>query len=150
MSDDHDFSVDGAQAAADRDELAAWVAAFLESPGSDNAALGKQLREEVTEWTGPVRLPFDDLHRLAGPPDQPTLERLGDDDLETVEGMEESIEEGWEPPPLIVTFQHDHLVVEDGNHRTEGLRRAGHDGYWSVIGFEQALDREKFEAEFAR
>ncbi len=145
----HAFTVDGARAAADRNDLAGWVSAFLASPGSDNAILGERLRFDVAEWAGPVRLPFDDLHRLAGPPDQPTLERLGDDDLETVEGMEESIEDGWEPPPLIVTFQDDHLVVEDGNHRTEGLRRAGHDDYWAVIGFEQAFDREKFEAEFA-
>ncbi len=142
----HDLTVDGARAAADRGDLGEWVASFLASPGSDNAALGEQLRAHVTEWVGPIRLPFDDLHRLAGPPDQPTLERLGDDDLETVEEMEESIDEGWDPPPLVVTYQKDHLVVEDGNHRIEGLRRAGHADHWSVVGFDSVEERDEFMA----
>jgi len=36
------------------------------------------------------------------------------------------------------------LTVEDGNHRIEGLRRAGHSEYWSVVGFEDDRDRQRF------
>lgn len=141
-----EFSVAGARAAAERDELAAWVEAFLASDGSDNAVLGEVLREQKTSWSGPTRLPFDRLERLAGPPDQPTLAPLDDDDLETVDDMEDSLDEGWEPPPLIVSYRDRHLVVEDGNHRIEGLRRSGHTDYWAVVGFDDDAQRDEFTA----
>ncbi len=130
---DEEFSLGAARTAAERDDLRGWVARFLASDGSDNADLAEMLNSEMTCWRGPVRLPFSELHRLAGPPDQPTLARLDEDDLETVEDMEDSIDEGWEPPPLIVSAKNDQLVVEDGNHRTEGLRRAGEDSYWCIV-----------------
>jgi hypothetical protein len=147
MSKDRSFSVDDARAAADAGRLASWVADFLASPGSDNAELGEQLASEYPVWQGPIELPFDRLHRLAGPPDQPTLERLDSDDLETVDAMEDSIDDGWTPPPFVVTWQDDHLVLEDGNHRVEGLRRSGHDDYWCVVGYGDEDARSDFEIE---
>lgn len=136
-----------ARSSAERDELGEWVHAFLASDGSDNEELADQLYREMTYWTGPVRLPFDQLHRLAGPPDQPTLARLSDDDLDTVEGMEDSIDDGWTPPPLVVAFRNGQLVVEDGNHRIEGLRRAGEIDYWAVVCFATDAQRAAFRAD---
>jgi len=150
MSSDTDFTVEYARAAAERDELGDWVAAFLASDGSDNAELGEQLREGYPIWFGPVRIPFDRLHRLAGPPDQPTLERLDGDDLDTVEGMKDSLEEGWTPPPFVATWQDDHLMLEDGNHRAEGVRRFGENSYWCVVGAASDADRSSAEAEIRR
>ena len=135
---DFEHTVEGARAAGERGELAAWIGDFLRSPGSDNAALADELESSGRVWTGPVQLPFDQLHRLAGPPDQPTLGEFDrDDDHERVEEMAESIEdEDWEPAPLVVTLDdHDQYKVEDGNHRIEGLRRAGKREYWAVVGF---------------
>jgi ParB-like nuclease domain len=143
----NEFSIDSAREANERGELAGWVAAFLSSPGSDNAALAAALEAEKVSWCGPLRLPFDQLNRLAGPPDQPTAARLNDDDLETVEEMNESISDGWEPPPLIVSYRDSELVVEDGNHRIEGLRRRGFSDYWAVIGFDNEQQRHDFHAE---
>jgi hypothetical protein len=97
-----------------------------------------------------VRLRFDDLYRLAGPPDQPTLAPLSDEDLETVEEMGDSIDDGWEAPPLIVSYRNARLVVEDGNHRIEGLRRCGHSEYWAVVGFDDDDQRQAFFAELDR
>lgn len=143
MSNDQEFSTSTARDAASTGELGRWVADFLASDGSDNAELGEQLFEKYPQWFGPIRIAFDRLHRLAGPPDQPTLERLDEDDLETVEAMEESIDDGWTPPPFVATWQGDHLMLEDGNHRVEGLRRAGNTDYWCVVG---ALDDEDRQA----
>jgi hypothetical protein len=143
-----EYSIDSAREAEERGELAGWVEAFLSSPGSDNAVLAAALRADKVSWCGPLRLPFDRLHRLAGPPDQPTVTRLNDDDLDTVEEMNESIEDGWEPPPLIVSYRDSQLVVEDGNHRIEGLRRCGLSDYWALIGFDNDQQREEFSAEF--
>lgn len=144
MSDDpvHDFTVAGAQQAAAERRLGEWVQGFLASDGSDNAPLGESLAEELASWVGPVRLAFDELHRLAGPPDQPTLTRLTDDDLERVDDMADSIDDDWEPPPLVVAIRDDQLVLEDGNHRTEGLRRVGETRYWAVVGAPGVGDAE--------
>ena len=142
MSDpDEQFSVDSARSAADADELGGWVEQFLASDGSDNAELGRDLRDEF-EWFGPVEIPFDQLRRLVGPADEPTLERLLDEDLDIVEDMQDSLDEGWTPPPFVATWRDDHFRLEDGNHRVEGLRRSGRDRYWCVVG---ALDGEARE-----
>lgn len=145
MSNGEEFSVDTARAAAERDELDAWVARFLKSPGSDNAPLADDLSTRLCCWTGPVRLPLDSLHRLAGPPGQPVLCPVDEDDWpDRVDDMEERIDEGWEPPPVIVAYRHGQLVLEDGNHRVESIRRAGRRHAWAVIGFEDPGDRERF------
>ena len=150
MALDQQYTIHSARQANERGELGDWVADFLASDGSDNAVLGEQLRDEYPLWFGPVRIGFDRLHRLAGPPDQPTLERLDEDDLETVESMEESIDEGWTPPPFVATWQDDHLMLEDGNHRAEGVRRFGDDSYWCIVGVTTDDERAAAEAEIQR
>jgi hypothetical protein len=147
MPEPDDFSLASARAAAAADDLAGWVAAFLRSPGSDNAALAEQLSEPGRAWLGPVRLPFDQLHRLAGPPGEPVLCPIDEDDWrDDVDEMAERVEEGWEPPPLVVTARDGQLVLEDGNHRVEGLRRAGEREGWAVVGFDDADQRDRFLA----
>jgi hypothetical protein len=141
-----EFTVATARAAAEHDDLADWVAAFLASPGSDNAELAAELRDPPRWWLGPVQLRFDELRRLAGPPDQPTLTRLHDDDLEVVEEMADSLDEGWDPPPLIVTWKGDHLMLEDGNHRVEGMRRTGEQQAWCVVAFTDRGERDRWIA----
>ena len=138
MSDGQDYTVEDARAAAERDELGAWVAEFLSSPGSDNEELAAGLSERLQWWTGPVRLPLDQLNRLAGPPEDPVLcpvdEEYWDD---RVDDMERRIrEEGWEPSPVIVSHRGHQLVLEDGNHRVESIRRTGRRDVWAIVGFE--------------
>jgi hypothetical protein len=142
-----EFSVESARLAEQRGQLDEWVAAFLRSPGSDNAVLAEELSGRKSSWCGPLRLPFDELQRLAGPADQPTLTRLGDDDIGTVEEMGERIDDGWEAPPLVVSYRDSQLFVEDGNHRIEGLRRNGLGDYWAVVGFDDEDQRTAFLAQ---
>jgi hypothetical protein len=147
VSDDHEFSVEAARDAAERNELDTWVARFLASPGSDNAALAERLSQPPRWWTGPVRLPIDRLNRLAGPPDAPVLcpvdeDYWRDDVDELAERIED--EDDWEPPPVIVSHQDGRLVLEDGNHRVEGIRRAGEDDVWAVVAFDDPDERDRF------
>ena len=142
-----DFSVEAARRAAERDELGPWVARFLASPGSDNAELGHALTHPPRTWIGPVRLPLDQLHRLAGPPDHPVMVPVDEDDWrDDVDELEDKVEDGWEPPPMIVTYRDDQLHLEDGNHRAEGLRRAGEREAWAVVSFESPEERDRFLA----
>jgi hypothetical protein len=141
-----EFSTDGARAAAGRDELADWVARFLASPGSDNAPLGEQLTRDDRCWFGPVQVPIDQLHRLAGPPGAPVLQPLADDEWrDDVDELARHINaDGVEPPPVIVTHRDDALFLEDGNHRVEALRRAGVEEAWAIIGFDSTERRDRF------
>ncbi len=137
MNDDKEFSLDGARDAASRDELGAWVARFLASPGSDNAALAEELSQRGLWWVGPVSVHLDLLHRLAGPPDAPVLCPVGDDYWnDDVDEMQRCIEQGWEPPPVVASCRDSHLMLEDGNHRVESLRRSNSEYSWTIIGFE--------------
>jgi hypothetical protein len=145
MTGRHEYSLDTARDAADRDELASWVDGFLRSPGSDNPVLADELGQRGLSWFGPVQLPIDRLRRLAGPPGEPVLVPVDDDYWgDNVDDMEERVEEGWEPPPVIITSQHDELTVEDGNHRIESLRRSGAKEAWAVVGFAAEAERDAF------
>jgi hypothetical protein len=150
MVDTHEFSLQSARQAAERDQLGRWVADFLASPGSDNAVLAEQLTEQSLSWLGPVSLPLKRLHRLAGPEGEPVLCVVDDEYWrDDVEEMKEEIADGWEPPPLVVSYRNDKLVLEDGNHRVESLRRAGEREGWAVIGFENDEERDRFMASLA-
>lgn len=148
-SSDRDFTVDTARQAAERGELARWVREFLASEGSDNEELGRMLTERERWWIGPVELPIRALHRLVGPPGDPVLVAVADDDWwrDDVHEMAEQIdEEAWEPPPVVVSYRDSHLALEDGNHRVEGLRRSGAEEAWAVVGFESEAERDGFVA----
>ena len=145
MTNDDRYSVDAARAASERGELDRWVAEFLASPGSDNAVLGELLTDEPRWWLGPVQLPIDQLNRLAGPPGEPVLCPVDEDEWrDDVDELEEKVEEGWEPPPMVVTYRGDQLHLEDGNHRAEGLRRTGETEAWAVVSFESPEERDRF------
>jgi hypothetical protein len=145
MTSDHEYSPAAARAAAGRGELADWVADFLRSPGSDNAPLADQLTEKYRWWVGPVQVPLDQLHRLAGPPGAPVMRAVDDDEwCDEVDDLSRRIQAGHEPPPVITSYRGDRLVLEDGNHRVEALRRSRADQAWAVIGFENSEDRDRF------
>jgi hypothetical protein len=144
---DHPFSVDSAREAADQGRLGPWVAEFLGSPGSDNAELAALLNERTRHWLGPVQLPISQLNRLAGPPGDPVLCPVDDEEWSPrVEDLADKVEDGFEPPPVIVVFRDGQLVLEDGNHRVEGIRRVGLDDAWAVVGFETSEELARFTA----
>ena len=60
--------------------------------------------------------------------------------------MEESIEQGWEPPPLLAEFQDGRLLLQDGNHRYEALVREGAPNAWVVVWFDDPAERDRFRA----
>ncbi|MEP6623060.1 MAG: hypothetical protein ABJC79_01330 [Acidimicrobiia bacterium] len=138
------FDLDSARRAAARDETAIWVGALLASPGSDNAVLAAALAQEEHWWIGPVRVPVDDLVRLAGPEDDALCEIDTDEWEADVTAMTESVEEGWEPPPLLAEFQDGRLLLQDGNHRYEALIREGAPDAWVLIYFRAAAERDRY------
>lgn len=152
MTTTEEFSTEAARAAAADDRLGEWVSAFLASPGSDNAALAEKLEGSHAHWIGPVRVPLDQLHRLAGPPGSPALEEVEEDEWrDDVDELAAELAEGDEPPPVIATWdgEQDTVLLEDGNHRVEAMRRAGIVDAWTIVGFASAEDRDAFVARSA-
>jgi hypothetical protein len=146
MNDDREYSLASARAASDRHELTEWVTGFLGSPGSDNAALAEHLSQELGWWTGPLELPLDQLNRLVGPPGDPVLCPVDDEYWNgRLAELDRRTKAGWEPPPVIVSYRQGKFVLEDGNHRSESVRRAGKTLVWAVVGFENREDALHFE-----
>lgn len=138
------FDLASARQAAEHDEAALWVGDFLASRGSDNAVLAAALAQREHWWLGPISLPLDALTRLAGPEDDALVPVAGNEWEHDVSEMEESVEEGWEPPPLLAEFQDGRLLLQDGNHRYEALARAGADRAWVLVYFDNPDAREAF------
>jgi hypothetical protein len=139
-----DFSLESARKAAARDETALWVGDFLASRGSDNAVLAAALAQKPHYWAGPLQVPLRALERLAGPEEDvlvPIEQSQWEDD---VERMEASIEEGWEPPPLLAEFRGGRLLLQDGNHRFEALQREGASHAWVLVYFDSEIDRDSY------
>jgi hypothetical protein len=150
MANDAGFSVDAARAAAARGTLRQFVADFLASEGSDNGALAADLTTRLPHWLGPVRVPLNRLWRLAGPPGAPVICAVDEEEWrDDVSDLEAKVEEGWEPPPVIASARDGELYLEDGNHRVEGVRRAGAREIWVLVGFEDLDDLERFRASVA-
>lgn len=145
VDDTHEFTLASARAAAaDEDELARWVGAFLASDGSDNEILAAALAQDRHWWLGPVRVPVDDLVRLAGPEDEALCAIEPGEWEGDVDAMEDSLEEGWQPPPLLAEYQDGRLLLQDGNHRYEALVRAGESDAWTLVFFDDPRDRDEF------
>jgi hypothetical protein len=140
-----EFSLASAQRAADQGTLAEWVVDFLASPGSNNAELAASLAFSGATYLGPIRFELDRLTPLAGPDEGRVAVPVPKEDWESdVEAMEHSIEEGWRPPPLLVSHRDGKYYLEDGNHRYETLRRSGATQAWTILLFANEAERDQF------
>jgi ParB-like nuclease domain len=139
------FSLASAKKAGDEDQLAEWVIDFLSSPGSGNAELAAAWAMRGTTYLGPTWFPLDRLTPMAGPDGDDVIVSVAKEDWESdVEDMVHSIEQGWEPPPLLVSHHDGKYFLEDGNHRCETLRREGDTHAWAILIFADNVERSRF------
>lgn len=141
------FSLGSARRAADEDRLAEWVVDFLASPGSDNAPLAASLAFTGATYLGPIRFEIARITPMAGPDEEHVVVPVAVEDWESdIERMEHSVEEGWHPPPLLVSHRDGRYYLEDGNHRCETLRRSGATYAWTILMFRDGAERDQFIA----
>jgi hypothetical protein len=138
------FDLASARRAAEHGETALWVGDFLASPGSNNEVLAAALAQRKHWWVGPISVPVEELIRLAGPEDDAVCPVADDEWEDDVTAMEESVEEGWEPPPLLAQFHDGQLLLQDGNHRYEALVREGAPSAWVLVYFDNPGERDAF------
>jgi len=141
------FSLASARASAAADETALWVGDFLASRGSDNVVLAAALAQKRHWWVGPLRVPLGELVRLAGPEGDALVPVDPDVWEDDVGDMQESLEQGWEPPPLLAEYQDGRLLLQDGNHRYEALLRAQEAEAWVLVFFDDPETRDAFVAQ---
>ncbi len=145
MTDDEKFSLASARHAADEGRLAEWVVDFLASPGSSNSALAASLAMSGATYLGPIRFALDRLTPMAGPDRDEVVVPVAEEVWESdVEAMEHSVERGWHPPPLLVSYHDGKYFLEDGNHRHETLRRTGTTHAWIILLFADEVERVRF------
>jgi hypothetical protein len=145
VTDGGEFSLASAKRAAVEDRLAEWVIDFLSSPGSSNSELAAALAMKGASYLGPIRFALDRLTPMAGPDGDDVIVPVAKEDWESdVEDMELSIEQGWHPPPLLVSHHDGGYFLEDGNHRHETLRRTGATDAWTILLFADDEERDRF------
>ena len=145
MTDDAEFSLASARHAADEGRLAEWVVDFLASPGSSNSALAAAFAMSGARYVGPIRFALGRLTPMAGPIGDDVVVPVAEEVWESeVEAMEHSIEQGWHPPPLLVSHHDGKYYLEDGNHRYETLRRTGATYAWIILLFLDEAERDLF------
>ena len=138
------LNVASAFAAAAEDELARWVGDFSRAGAATTRHFAAGLAQREHWWLGPLWLPLDRLAPLAGTDDD-ALCPVDEDEWEgEVGAMEDSIEEGWDPPPLLAQFDAGRLLLQDGNHRYEALTREGATHTWVLLWFDDPADQRKF------
>jgi hypothetical protein len=146
VGDRERFSLGGARRAAAAGEIEGWVRAFLASEGSDNGVLAAAIALRECWWAGPVTVDVADLHRLAGPEESLPCPIEPEEWRDEVEAMTDSLDDGWEPPPLLAEHVDGRLVLQDGNHRYEALLESGAPQAWVLLLFEDEETRDAWLA----
>jgi hypothetical protein len=126
------FNVEEAIAYGKEGKIEEWVHAFLNSVG-DNVPFSEGLKLEKRYWTGPLLISIDKLKRCCGP--EPGMEYYNapEDWEPCIKKFQDLIRNGWDMPPLIVQHEGDKLIVSDGNHRLEAMRREGIYKCWIIV-----------------
>jgi hypothetical protein len=148
MTGNDKFSLGSAQRAQSEGRLAEWVLDFLKSPGSDNEPLAADLAFSNAAYLGPIQFKLDQLTPMAGPDEDEVVVPVAEEDWESdIEAMEQSVDQGWHPPPLLVSHRDGQYFLEDGNHRYETLRRNGLSHAWAILVFADEAMRDANSAE---
>lgn len=131
--------IGSAQKHARAGRLENWIHAYLATDGWNDALL-EELRSHQRRWRGPVEAVLADLVRICGPeahmeyrPEPAVWER-------NVTLLQEGFRDPLHVPPLIVEYRQGKMVISDGAHRHEAMRRLGWRTCWVVICYDTEED----------
>jgi len=126
------YTLESAIEAGEAGTLRDWVIAFLEAEGN-NLKLAQGLRiNQTIRFFGPKEADLAPMKRMCGSPEE-KLQYTDNDWDARVDAMVTAIQQGWNPPPIIISDYYDpEGNLTDGNHRHEALLRAGYTKYWTI------------------
>ena len=158
-----DFTVRGALRCAEQGRLDAWVHAYLGTAGVLHRDLGENsdyherlaawFEREERFWAGPLEMPLSRLIRRLGPEAAMPWNEPRETWERRVAAIQNAFEDPSAMPPLIAravvpepgeasgAFQ---LLLNDGAHRHEALKRLGQTTCWVIVWFDSAAQRQVF------
>jgi hypothetical protein len=91
-------------------------------------------------------VPLGELVRLAGPEDEALCTVEPEEWEGDIDAMQDSLDGGWQPPPLLAEYREGCLLLQDGNHRYEALVRARRTHAWTLVFFSDPHARDEFRS----
>ena len=126
------FTVGEALEYASKGLIEDWVHLFLNSVG-DNIPFSEGLKLQKRYWLGPVFMELDYLKRCCGPEPEMKFVVPAEGWEDHITYFQRLIRDEWDMPPLIGENESDYLIVNDGNHRLEAMKREGIEKCWVII-----------------
>ena len=111
--------------------------------------MARALRERRQWWIGVADVPVGLLRRIVGPEPGMPFPRAARDWVARLDGIADSIRDGWDTPPVIAGYEAGELVVNDGNHRYEAQRRMGRGAIGAVLRFDDQQAWESYRPAWA-
>ncbi|WBW95567.1 ParB N-terminal domain-containing protein [Oceanirhabdus sp. W0125-5] len=126
------FNVNEAIEFYKKGDIEEWVHLFLNSVGN-NKPFSEGLKLQKRYWIGPILIDIDKLTRCCGP--EPEMQYYNSPESwdKHIEKFQDLIRDGWDMPPLIAENKEGKLIVNDGNHRIEALKRENIKKCWAII-----------------
>lgn len=126
------FSLNSAFKAKENNDLKTWAIGFLAGEGN-NTKLAEIIRDAACVRIDLIKCPLLNLIRIAGPEEGMVFHEDKNNWKQRVQSLQESLNKGFELPPLIVTNFWGDLHISDGAHRHEALLRNGIEKYWTIF-----------------
>ncbi len=126
------FNVNEAIEFYKRGEIEKWVHLFLNSVGN-NKPFSEGLKLQKRYWIGPILIDLDKLTRCCGPESEMEFYNSRESWEMEISKFQKLIRDGWDMPPLIVQNTQGKLIVNDGNHRIEAMKRENIQKCWVII-----------------
>lgn len=126
------FSVEEAKNFSEQGRMEEWVHIFLKTVG-ENKEFSNGLKLERRYWLGPILISLNEINRCCGPEGNMEYQVPNTEWENQIKKFCEMLEKGWECPPLIVQHQSGKLIINDGNHRYEAMKRLGFKECWVIL-----------------
>lgn len=133
MPNHNKWTVESAQEADKNNTLREWLIEYLRNEGK-NEKLADAI-EELTETMAiepPKMMSLDKMKLMVGA-EGSNRKWIDADWEENIKRFVELIQQGWSPPPIILTdYWGEKHSITDGNHRYEALKQLGYKEYWTI------------------
>ena len=133
MPNHNKWTVESAQEADKNGTLREWLIKYLHREGTNEKLANaiKDLPETMTIGS-PKIMPLDKMKLMVGA-EGSNRKWIDTDWKENIKKFVELIQQGWSPPPIILTdYWGEKHSITDGNHRYEALKQLGHKEYWAI------------------
>ncbi len=140
-------TLSSAKAYAEAGRLDAWIHLYLNADGH-NIPFSDGLKFSDRYYFSPALFPIRQIRRCAGPEEDMKYRIDRDWWEQRVAGMEKSIREDPDMPPLIVHYTDGEFELNDGNHRHKAYENLGIENAWVIIWITEKSEMDDFTEKY--